>query len=132
MDIMETEVGIDSESLCLVIIDKCDAIKSILYSLSHYFRLIPKVFSQKTIILLEVIVMAIESYIASRSKRVEVEHSGALLACALMVILCLHLKEVKPTIHIASYSQLLAVGMTGMMTSVHLHIRSIEIHGVGL
>ena len=32
---METEVGIDGESLGLVVIDKCDAIKSILYSLFH-------------------------------------------------------------------------------------------------
>ena len=127
---MKAEVGIDGESLGLVIIDKCNTIESVLYSLFHNFRLIPKVFSQKTIILLEVIIMAIESYIACWSKRVKVEHSGALLACALMVILCLHLKEVEPTIHIASYSQLLAVGMTRMMTGVHLHIWSIEIHGV--
>lgn len=127
---METEVGIDSESLGLVVVDKCDAIKSVLYSLFHSFGLIPQVFSQKTTILLEVVIMAIESYIASRSKRVEVEHSGTLLACALMVILCLHLKEVEPAIHIASYSQLLAIGMSRMMTVVHLHIWSIEIHGV--
>lgn len=127
---METEVGIDGESLGLVVINKCDAIESVLYSLFHNIWLIPKVLSQKTIILLEVVIMAIESYIASRSKRIEVEHSGTLLACTLMVILGLHLKEVEPTIHIASYSQLLAIGMSRMMTVVHLHIWSIEIHGV--